>query len=328
MRMIWRIRMKKAMIVMCLMAIAAIGCKKQISDKSITLQGMIGDVKVTSAGVQKAPAIGDVLKKGDIITTGEKSIVDLLIGTQGVIRIHEKSTINMAALFTEPDNDTQLDMNNGKVYVTLTKLSKGSFKIKTPTAVASVRGTSFRVIAGEGNMRLDVVKGAVKVNPVKDNAVVEDIDVVVEANQTTELDTERIEKIIAKKEKIEVITLKPDDMNEIKNEVKTIKSDVLEKVNVDVKKEIDDEVLQLKDTVKEEKDAKVDKDKEEKLALKKKRDDERKLSSEKAAKARMEKERLERESLEKERIAEEKRKKEQERKEKEKRERASNIPTL
>ncbi len=312
--------MKKAMIVMCLVAIAAIGCKKQISDKSITLQGMVGDVKVTSAGVQKAPAIGDVLKKGDIITTGEKSIVDLLIGTQGVIRIHEKSTVNMAALFAEPNNDTQLDMNSGKVYVTLTKLSKGSFKIKTPTAVASVRGTSFRVIAGEGSMRLDVVKGAVKVNPVKDNAIVEDIDVVVEANQTTELDSERIEKIIAKKEKIEVITLKPDDMNEIKNEVKSIKSDVLEKVNVDVKKEIDDEVLQLKDTAKEEKD------KEKKLAQKK--DDERKLSNEKAAKARMEKERLERESLEKERIAEEKRKKEQERKEKEKRERASNIPTL
>ena len=91
-----------------------------------------------------APAeIGMKLTQSDIIRTLAGSKVDLSIGTKGGFRLEENAQLSLAVL---EEDKTLLDLSVGKVFVTAEKLSKDAkFEVKTPTAVASIRGTAFLV---------------------------------------------------------------------------------------------------------------------------------------------------------------------------------------
>ena len=91
---------------------------------------------------------GDVLKENDIITTGIMSSCDIRIG-DSIIRIKEKSKVLISQLLKNGNvENITLGLDIGKMLCKPKKLIKSeSFLVKTPTAVAGVRGTQFSVEA-------------------------------------------------------------------------------------------------------------------------------------------------------------------------------------
>jgi len=111
-----------------------------------------GEVAVTSALVNEKRKVnkGDVLVQGDELHTGKNSLAKLLFADGSNIDIQPNSNLNIQASYQYVGKET---------FVTNLKLVKGrtevsanpahtvgnALKIETPSAIAAVRGTQFRV---------------------------------------------------------------------------------------------------------------------------------------------------------------------------------------
>ncbi len=127
----------------------------------ITFQ--IGDVQVQRPDQDFSPlSITDKVTKGDVIRTGANSQVTIQISDMAVVKILANSLVEVQALFGK-DNGA-IYAKDGKVLTKMNKLAKGkSFDVKTPTAVASVRGTEFMASVENGNSTVAVKEGKVAV---------------------------------------------------------------------------------------------------------------------------------------------------------------------
>ncbi len=112
--------------------------------------GVEGSATLTrSSDAPKAIEEGDILQVDDAIEVAEGGYVDISYDKDwsNVTRVEEKSKIVIKAIYP-----TTIDLEEGGVYAKLKALPKDStFEVKTPTAIASVRGTEYRttVISGE-----------------------------------------------------------------------------------------------------------------------------------------------------------------------------------
>lgn len=298
---------------------------------TLTVHSVFGDARLLSQNGERQLAPGDTVAQNDTVRTGAASIIDIVYGTSGLIRINENSQVRMTTLFTgEGANQSRMDMANGKMFVTVSKLAKGSsFEVASPTTIAAVRGTSFRVTADENSSRIDVLSGRIKVNPVQEGKVIESIETVIETNNTVSLDIKDVEKIMEEKKEIEVAVLKQEEITAIREEVKDIKP--VERLEDTVKQEIEQVMVappvdteaekRREDELKKQAEVervKAEKEKKDRLAAV--RSEKERLAREQAEKERLAREQAEKERLERERIEKQK----QETKEK----RVKNIPNL
>jgi len=288
------------------------------------VQFALGDVTITGASGEKKAAQGDQLKNSDTIVTGKKSVADLVFGTSGVIRIKENSRIKINGIADKTGTDTVIDMENGKVFLTLSKLKGTGFKVKTPTVVASVRGTSFRVVSDIKGSKLSVVKGTVALNPVKNGNVIEDKTVDVNTGHRTDyIDKKAVERIIMGKMEIPVMEMTPAEKIEVHGEVKDIRLDDMPDLSLEIKDKIKLEIAGESAEEIKTVEKKDNKDAEMKLLAekaKKKEEDSKNIAE---ANRKKEEEMKRQEELLKAQAEEKKKKEEQIKKE-----RASNIPTM
>ncbi len=296
---------------------AQFSCKKE-AEMALKIQSFVGDVKIVKASGETVPSIGDSLEPADAIKTGEQSMADLLLGESGLIRVNQNSAVTVASLVGQPADDTEVAMDEGKIFVTMSKLKKGEFKVKTATAVIAVRGTSFRVTSSKEKARLDVVKGTVKVKPVKDGEVVEEVEETVDVNQTIELDRQTVAEIVRNRKKMNVMKLKQEEIKLIREEVKDIKLEIVDKLNPEAKKELKEEIIDKMKELKEERKAGMDEARKQMMMQKAQRQQALKDRAEQARLAEINRQKEEQARIEREK----------KRKEKERRDRASNIPTL
>ncbi len=136
-------------------------CQKVRVDEYATISFMIGDVSLNNMDA----TINAIVRESDVIKTGKSSFCDIKIG-QSIIRIKEKSIVTFSELFHKNGLEkTSLAMNIGKVLCKPKKLLKSErFLVKTPTAVAGVRGTKFVVQADKRkNTMIKVFGGKVKI---------------------------------------------------------------------------------------------------------------------------------------------------------------------
>jgi len=153
--------MKKTIVLAIALAALSWSCTKEQVDEYAMITFMIGEVTKNSEAVQ----IGDVIQEKDVIQTGTDSFCDIKIG-QSLIRVKQKTKVVLAALIRQGGmENTAIDLNSGKMLCKPKKLIKSeTFMIKTPTAVAGVRGTQFTVEAdANGTSRIKVFEGSVKV---------------------------------------------------------------------------------------------------------------------------------------------------------------------
>jgi hypothetical protein len=282
---------------------------------------IFGDVLVKSATVSQQAAAGQYLNLNDSITTGKDSIADLTFGTTGVIRVSPDTDVLVSSLVSGTSDKTTLDMKNGNVLCTFAKLKKTEFQVKTPTAVAGIRGTSFSVTSGADGASMKVISGTIRVNPVSEGKIVENISTDVPAGNKTELITEEsVKKIIETQAPVETAVMTTQEIEETKVEVQAIKIEEFKDLNDDVKNELRNKISKETEKVETPKPAvdtaKINKEN----ALKKQRQlEQEKLAAENAARAE-----AEAKKLEEERKAIEK----TQRVEKRKKDRASNIPSI
>ncbi len=177
--------MKRILIFLIILGLAVWGnsCSTQKVDDYATIAFSIGDVKRNG----QLASIGDVLNQNDVIETGSLSSCDIKIG-DSMIRIKENSKALMAQLIRKDGlENTTLGLDVGKMICKPKKLLKNeSFLVKTPTAVAGVRGTNFSVEADEKKTtRIKVFDGKVAVVK-RVEAVEQHIDKIIEAAPAVE----------------------------------------------------------------------------------------------------------------------------------------------
>ncbi len=105
--------------------------------------------------------VGDIIKQGDVVSTGSQSTVKFALSNGSVIDLDPNSQVKVEVLQQKPfmgqktyqnlDRDpsqsiTLLNINYGSLLGNVKKLTKTSkFNVKTPLGVAVVKGTRFRV---------------------------------------------------------------------------------------------------------------------------------------------------------------------------------------
>jgi hypothetical protein len=242
--------------IICLIASAVIisSCKKEtpgdaIPDKPVfnfKIQSLLGDVKIITASGEKKAAIADKLAINDTIITGKKSTADLTYGSSGIIRISENSRLSIAVIAGDTSAESMINLDKGKVFLTLGKLQKTGFRVKTPTVVASVRGTSFVVSADVvKGARLSVMKGTVTVVPVQKGEAIQGKEISVGAGQKIDyVSTRTVDQVLKGNAVIAVKPMTEAEIIEIKKETASLRIDEITELDDDIKREVKHDVIE------------------------------------------------------------------------------------
>src|SRR5262245_4356219 len=106
-----------------------------------TLEGNVTAARTTAAQPVALKFKDDVFVN-DRVVTGDRSLARLLLGGKAVVTVRERSALTIAEV---PGRST-IDLDSGKVAVAVAKdkMRPGEqVEVKTPNAVAAVRGTVF-----------------------------------------------------------------------------------------------------------------------------------------------------------------------------------------
>lgn len=119
-------------------------------------------------GIETSLAIGTVVKEGTKITTGKNGFLTLAFPDESRVSIPSNSQISLSKLrktkyIASPR--TEISLSEGKVESRVTSLAnnKGRFEVRSPLAVAGVRGTHFRVGINADGTANEVLEGGVAV---------------------------------------------------------------------------------------------------------------------------------------------------------------------
>ncbi|HOT46273.1 MAG TPA: FecR family protein [Spirochaetota bacterium] len=139
-------------LLLSLIILGAAGCMKAARQaEPMTVSAILGSVSLNRPGSVLRP--GDAVKAGDRIITGEKSMATLILPDTSLVRIFEKSEFTVSGRIAAGEGreaDTVLSLDRGRTMLIVQKLAKGDrLRVKTPTAVAAVRGTTFDVSVRE-----------------------------------------------------------------------------------------------------------------------------------------------------------------------------------
>ncbi|RJG02277.1 FecR domain-containing protein [Noviherbaspirillum sedimenti] len=132
----------------------------------IALSGSI--TASSQEGKQLLLGLGAKITEGMQIDTGNNSFLTLELPDQSRISLPSNSRIRIAKLrmarYTKSPR-TEILLLNGKIESRVAPLeqNKGRFEVRTPMAVAGVRGTQFRVGFGANGMATEVLSGKVEV---------------------------------------------------------------------------------------------------------------------------------------------------------------------
>jgi hypothetical protein len=128
---------------------------------------IVGDVDITSigGGGKFVPPIGATVTDDHRIRTGNRSYAELLLNDGSKLFVREMTVLNLSGLkMAETDPPTRIQVVTGKLRITMKKTFRSrSLVLRTPTAVAGVRGTDFGVVAGRQETKLVVFEGQVEV---------------------------------------------------------------------------------------------------------------------------------------------------------------------
>lgn len=186
-------------------------------ENSAVLVFTLGNVRIQKGDVWKQGQIDMQLNTGDVIETGARSRCNLVIGKDSYISIKENSKLSLDKLLLKEDGteETGIELKIGKSVINPKKLLKDDkFNVKTPTAIAAVRGTKFVVeTAPEKKVKISVVEGKVAfkkrvpaIEKAQDENVADDVvkkvnekleeeSVTIEANQSAEIDNKEAEEL-------------------------------------------------------------------------------------------------------------------------------------
>lgn len=130
---------------------------------------MSGNIDAVAAdGRPIAISIGTILSEGAIINTGSNSFLSLSLPDQSHIALPSNSQVKLSKLRTARYTNsprTEITLLKGRIESKVSPLdkNKGRFEVRSPLAVAGVRGTDFRVGLVGDSVTTEVLSGGVAV---------------------------------------------------------------------------------------------------------------------------------------------------------------------
>ncbi len=151
-------------VLFCMVFVGSAQQRKQFGKIVLTL----GWVEVESPGTEaKRVKIGTTVRVNDIVRTKEKSRVEISLRGGGKIRLGEKSEMELtkaSVMGMQKDFNANLKTGNAWVSAKAAFGEKKNVAVRTPTAVAAIRGTKYRAEAGDEESSVLVYEGEVEVN--------------------------------------------------------------------------------------------------------------------------------------------------------------------
>jgi hypothetical protein len=124
---------------------------------------IVGPVTVARASMPAAPLkFKDDIFLRDRVTTGDDAITRILLGGKVIVTARERSTL----VISEVPGLSTIDLTSGRIAVAVdrTRMKPGErVEVRTPNAIAGVRGTVFIVEADAGVSTVTVLRGLVDV---------------------------------------------------------------------------------------------------------------------------------------------------------------------
>jgi len=112
------------------------------------ISSMKGNVKIRSANQRKFDTAykAQMIRTGDWLKTDKNVFVAIVFLDGSIIKIQSNTEIEIkSSRITAKELKTQMYISEGQAWSKISKQNNGEFKIKTPTAVASVKGTEFDI---------------------------------------------------------------------------------------------------------------------------------------------------------------------------------------
>jgi hypothetical protein len=180
-----RFSMKRMVVVMLLCGMGA-GLRAQTA----YIRELSGTVELKGPGsdVWRPAKTGDVLEETTVISTGFRSIARLAIGNS-VIAVRPLTRLTLGELVRAGNNETvRLELRTGSVRAEVAPPSAGrtDFRVRSPVATASVRGTVFEF----DTENLTVSEGVVQFSPGSEERGTARRSVAVRAGEASRIDRE------------------------------------------------------------------------------------------------------------------------------------------
>ncbi len=176
------------------------GCAKKEA-KPALVSFAVGTVSLTRGAEAPRPVqMQEALQEGDRIETGKKSWLIIQMADDTVLRLEAETKAAFTALKTLEKREVSLE--EGKLLSKLGKLRKGDeFQVKTPSALAAVRGTEFLTEYASGKTVVAVGEGKVQVVRTADSQAkdVEKGRAVVISDKLEEREVNKVETLELKK---------------------------------------------------------------------------------------------------------------------------------
>jgi hypothetical protein len=103
--------------------------------------------------------VGQALSSEDMVKTPSKSLVVIKFTDNSVLKVRENSQVKISTLKKDKNVSKTVDVDKGSVNASVTKQDQQDFKFKSPTLVASVRGTWLLFGAGGDTTTVDLAEG-------------------------------------------------------------------------------------------------------------------------------------------------------------------------
>jgi hypothetical protein len=135
--------------------------------------------------VKASLRVGDILYEGDKLEVFHGNAVDLSFDkrSRNTVRIEGNSILRLTRILP-----TSIDLKNGKLYALLDNTyADRRFQVRTPTAIAAVRGTHYQVNVKSGMTEVITYQGQVKVSGRDDGGKATYQHVVLNAGQRTDV---------------------------------------------------------------------------------------------------------------------------------------------
>jgi len=102
------------------------------------------------------------------VKTESKSRCEVKLGVKKVLRIGEKTIVT---LMDPGVNNAAMQIESGQAWLTDFSKKRSTTSVRTPTAVAAIRGTVFRIDCDNNQSTINVYKGMVDVSPLKEDGI-------------------------------------------------------------------------------------------------------------------------------------------------------------
>lgn len=151
--------------------------KVDVGTGTASVTALDGKARLVRVGTTKSEklAIGVFLAAGDRVTTGTNARLELKLPDGSYLRFDERTTFRLVSMeggAKQVKRNIRIAMVVGKTWARVARLfgkKRGGFDISTQTAVAGVRGTTFRMNVEEDNSAvLKVYGGEVEVRKKSD----------------------------------------------------------------------------------------------------------------------------------------------------------------